>query len=221
VSKVVDKVVDNGVVVDNLKREGIGARFKAVRKHLGGSQKSFAEALGVSWRGIQENENHDRVPGGKILSGLTARGINTHWLLTEEGEMLLNQGAQSAPGELPASHAQYLVEESAPQPEGPAGVDAAFLRLCLGACVMVHGDPFARESTALQLEYACDLYNLLMKQAAAHGQGLKAGLADFSRLETRGLADQLRLLLQMNWARAYIYGDSTRPQGPSPSPGSY
>ena len=185
------------------------------------TQPEAATHLGIKFRSFQNYEGDVRPPKSDTLELFARGGINTNWLLTGEGEMLLNQGEQSAPGQLQASPAQYRVEESAPQPEAIAGVNAAFLRLCLGACVMVHGDPFARESTALQLEYACDLYNLLMKQAAAHGHGLKAFLADFSRLETRGLANQLRLLLQLGWARAYIYGDSTRPQGPSPSPGNY
>lgn len=219
-SKVVDKVVDRGVAVDNLKK-AVAARLKQARSALKMTQIDLCEASGMPLPSLKNYEGAKQLPGGPAQANLSKAGINTSWLMTGEGEMLLNQGAQSAPGQLQAGPAQYRVEESAPQQEAKAGVDAAFMRLCLGACVMVHGEPFARESTALQLEYACDLYNLLMKQAAAHGQGLKAGLADFSRLETRGLADQLRLLLQMNWARAYIYGDSTRPQGTSPSPGSY
>lgn len=199
----------------------IGSRLKVWRKSISLGQEDAAARIGLSPSTYQNYERDVRRPNAAGFNAFTKAGINAKWLLTGEGEMLLDQGAQSAPGQLQASPAQYRVEESAPQPEALAGVDSAFLRLCLGACVMVHGDPFARESTALQLEYACDLYNLLMKQAAAHGQGLKAGLADFSRLETRGLADQLRLFLQMNWARAYIYGDSARPQGPSPSPGNY
>lgn len=83
-------------------------------------------------------------------------------------------------------------------PEGrPQGVDAALLRLCLGACTLVYGDAFARQPAALQLEHAAALYNQVARHAAAHRDGLSAGLSAFARLHTRGLADQLRLFLQM------------------------
>lgn len=116
---------------------------------------------------------------------------------------MLLHGAQGGQASGSGSQAQYLVSEPEISVDTPLGVDAAFLRLCLGACVMIHGEAFAREPAALQLEHAADLYNLLMKQAAAQGQGIKASLAAFSRLETRGVADQLRLFLRLGWARVY------------------
>ena len=206
-NKVVDEVVDDGSVVDNLKRAGIGARIKAVRKHLGVSQKDFATTLGVSWRGIQENENHDRVPGGKILSGLTALGINTHWLLTEEGDMLLagagagDQGAavynsESLQPGIAQGQGQYQL---APQPVFQK-LDGALLRQCLGACAAVHGEQFTASNMFLQLEYAVDLYNRILRQI---GNEAEASLEDYARLETTGLADQLRIWLRMGKVKTF------------------
>jgi hypothetical protein len=97
----------------------------------------------------------------------------------------------------------YRVSEGSPQPEGPAGIDTALLRLCLGALAYIYGESFAAEPTALQLEYAADLYNQLVRLAAAHPAGLESGLNAFTRLEMRGLADQLRLLVQMASVRPY------------------
>ena len=207
-SKVVDKVVDNGMVVDNLKRAGIGARLKAIRKHLGVSQKAFAESLGVSWRGIQENENNDRVPGGKILSGLTALGIDTHWLLTEEGNMLLtgapgagNHGAAVYNSEsLQQGIAQGQAQYQLAPPVACQKLDGALLRQCWGACAAVHGEAFSASNTFLQLEYAVDLYNRILRQVGAEAE---ASLEDYARLETTGLADQLRIWLRMGKVNSF------------------
>lgn len=98
---------------------------------------------------------------------------------------------------------QYKVSEGSPQPETPAGVDLALLRLCLGACVMVHGPAFAAEPASLQMEYASNFYNLLTRIAPTHPGGARSGIHAFMRLETGSLADQLRLLLQMRWLERY------------------
>lgn len=90
----------------------------------------------------------------------------------------------------------YTYRGEAPE-DRPHGVDAALLRLCLGACALVYGEAFARQPAALQLEHAAALYNQVVRHAAAHRDGFAAGLAAFARLQTRGLADQLRLFLQM------------------------
>jgi hypothetical protein len=104
---------------------------------------------------------------------------------------------------LQGSPVHYRVSEASPQPEGQAGIDTALLRLCLGALAYIYGESFAAEPPALQLEYAADLYNQLVRLAAAHPAGLKSGLNAFTRLEMRGLADQLRLLVQMASVRPY------------------
>lgn len=181
---------------------GFSWRLKAARAALGLTQIQMAEQSGVSARGYQGYEDGRSVPGGEVVAGMVRLGVNANWLLTGVGDMLL-QGAQGVQASGNGNQAQYLVSEPEISVDTPLGVDSAFLRLCLGACAMVHGEAFAREPAALQVEYACDLYNLLMKQATAQGQGIKAGLAAFSRLETRCVADQLRLFLQLGCARVY------------------
>lgn len=176
------------------------------RRHLGLSQEALSEQFGYgSARTYQKNEAGHNEPGILLAAAFVRFGINANWLVAGEGDMLLPGQLGGVGGQCPGGgyQVQGVVSEPSPQAEAPTGVDCGFLRLCLGACVLVHGDTFAREPAALQLEYACDLYNLAMKQAAAHGQGTAAGLAAFSRLETRGLADQLRLFLQLGWARVY------------------
>lgn len=119
--------------------------------------------------------------------------------LPDAGEEPAPQAARRArPAHHVADSAPLLYTYIGEAPEGrPPGVDAALLRLCLGACTLVYGDAFARQPAALQLEHAAALYNQVVRHAAAHRDGLAAGLAAFARLQARGLADQLRLFLQM------------------------
>lgn len=118
-------------------------------------------------------------------------------------------GAPRAPR---VSHAEHTAADPAPSlytyrgeapAERPQGVDAALLRLCLGACTLVYGEAFARQPATLQIEHAADLYNQVVRHAAAHKDGVRAGINAFARLETRGLAEQLRLFLQMDLLRPW------------------
>jgi len=67
----------------------IGSRMRQAREYFGFSQKEMADKLGVSKRGIQDNETRNRVPGGEVINGFVFLGINANWLLTGEGPMLL------------------------------------------------------------------------------------------------------------------------------------
>lgn len=67
----------------------IGGRMRVAREFLGFSQQGLADELGVSKRGIQDNETRNRVPGGDVINGFIHLGINANWLLTGEGPMLL------------------------------------------------------------------------------------------------------------------------------------
>jgi len=79
-------------------------------------------------------------------------------------------------------------------------VDAALLAGCLDACVAVHGVAFQDLTASEQVMYAVELYNLLVRMTQAtrkSGDPLRA----LQRLESAGLADQLRLLVKMGMAR--------------------
>jgi transcriptional regulator with XRE-family HTH domain len=67
----------------------IGGRMRVAREFLGFSQQGLADELGVSKRGIQDNETRNRVPGGDVINGFVYLGINANWLLTGDGPMLL------------------------------------------------------------------------------------------------------------------------------------
>jgi hypothetical protein len=89
---------------------------------------------------------------------------------------------------------------AAAQPSEPHGeVDERVLSGCLVACSAVHGEEFANLSTAQQLGYTVDFYNLLVRMC--HSQGVAIG--DMQRLETKGLAEQLGAFVKLGWARKF------------------
>ena len=86
------------------------------------------------------------------------------------------------------------------QPSDPHGeIDELVLSCCLSACNVVHGDEFAKLSTAQQLGYTVDFYNLLVRMC--HSQGVAIG--DMKRLETKGLVEQLGAFVKLGWARKF------------------
>lgn len=71
--------------------------MRQAREHLKLSQQELADKIGVSKRGIQDNETRNRVPGGEVINGFVGLGINANWLLTGEGPMLLADLVQTRP----------------------------------------------------------------------------------------------------------------------------
>lgn len=71
-----------------LKKE-IGNRLREFREHKDLTQTVFAGFLGVSKRGIQDNESGKNIPGGLLLLGLHRMGLNIVWLLSGEGDMII------------------------------------------------------------------------------------------------------------------------------------
>lgn len=83
-------------------RQAAGERLRRAREILGYNQTRLAEAIGASKRGLQDNEAGKSVPGGQVLAGLAALGINVNWLLTGEGpERLEDTKPVEAPSQVP------------------------------------------------------------------------------------------------------------------------
>lgn len=180
--------------------------MKEAREALGLSQIAFNEKYGSgSVRTYQKNEGGLNEAGICLAESFVRAGINANWLLTGEGEMLL----QGAPGPSAQGAAVYNRENVVAQglaqyqeAPGPAitGIDGALLRQCWSACAAVHGQAFTAASPFLQLEHAVELYNLLQRLAAA---GAQAALDDFARLDVGDLAQQLRIFIKMGRARPF------------------
>lgn len=100
----------------------------------------------------------------------------------------------------PVIKAQSLSMYRVQEPGNPHGEFNEFiLSGCLSACNVVHGEEFAKLSTAQQLGYAVDFYNLLVRMC--HSQGVAIG--DMKRLETKGLVEQLGAFVKLGWARKF------------------
>jgi transcriptional regulator with XRE-family HTH domain len=71
-------------------------RLKAIRSFLGKTQKDMAAALGVSLGSLQAYESGSSYPGGRVLEELARLGVNSNWVLLEEGDMM--RGKDLPPG---------------------------------------------------------------------------------------------------------------------------
>ncbi len=87
--------------------------------------------------------------------------------------------------------------------EGQAEINAHLLWLCYSSCLQVYGEGFARESVQVQIDYAVDFYNLLLRLSAARRADAGFSAAQFNRLEAQDMASQLRLLVRLKWVKPY------------------
>jgi transcriptional regulator with XRE-family HTH domain len=68
-------------------------RIKQLRHFLKLTQKQFAEAISTSPQNITKYEKGDIQPSSDLLSRMYKQfSVNTHWLLTGEGQMFVNDG---------------------------------------------------------------------------------------------------------------------------------
>lgn len=77
-------------------------------------------------------------------------------------------------------------------------IDEVLLDSCHAACRRVYGGDFDGAAMSVQLGYAVDLYNLLVKMSAQKG-----GLSEMKRLEVNGLVDQLNVFIRLGWPRKF------------------
>lgn len=85
-------------IVDNQKI-AVGVRLKEARAALGLTQKELCALIEMPLPSLRDYELGKRIPGGDAIGGLVRAGINSNWLLTGEGPMLLST--------LPATEIQY------------------------------------------------------------------------------------------------------------------
>ena len=67
----------------------IRERLKQCRLALSASQVEMDERLSLGRRSWQRYEGGDNVPGSQVIAGLVRLGFNANWVLTGEGEMLI------------------------------------------------------------------------------------------------------------------------------------
>lgn len=168
---------------------------------------SFATACGFS-EGALRKYMKGATPGSNKMSAMARyRRVRMEWLETgapPKYERDLAALAHGQPQLVSQSsntlRANQYVTLTTPDHQGGA-VNSGLMRLCMLACNQVHGEDFAKTLPVVQLEYICDFYNQLV--AMANAKGPSGSLDDFCQLDPCALAEQLRFLLQMGWARQF------------------
>lgn len=167
---------------------------------------SFAHACGFS-EGTLRKYLKGATPGSDKMSAMAKyRRVRMEWLATgappkyERDLMVFAHGAGKTNASAQVAM-QYMVGAGNDHQDGR--VNSALMRLCMLACNQVHGEDFSKSLFLVQLDYACDFYNQLV--AMANAKGPRASLDDFCQLDVSAIADQLRFLLQMGWARPFPF----------------
>lgn len=167
------------------------AAFVARLDEISGKNKSeFSRRCGFKESVLRGYLIDGKKPGLDYLVAIAnAASVNIDWLATGKGSK--TRAEQRAA----QSQAQYQVSGETP---APPRIEYALLRQCLGACNIVYGEAFGATSTALQLEYAVDLYNALLPNI-----GARVSLQDLAARDTRSMADALRGLIAIGAARPW------------------
>lgn len=90
----------------------IAERIRAARLALGLTQADAASKFEIPIGSLRKYESGPSEPGSAALSGFTRAGINSNWLLTGEGAMLLSD-AQQSPAPTDARTFPGVVEQTA------------------------------------------------------------------------------------------------------------
>ena len=76
----------------------IAERLRYAREKMGIGQVDAASKFGIPVSSYRKYESGPSEPGSEAMAGITRAGINVHWLLTGEGEMLRSDAQpRSAP----------------------------------------------------------------------------------------------------------------------------
>jgi len=97
----------------------------------------------------------------------------------------------------PAVEARMMMAmESSPATQGEySEINVRLLDNCLDACSKVHGQEFDALKASQQIDYAADLYNLLVRMSHSKGEKLDS----MFRLEVTGLVELLQVFIKLGW----------------------
>jgi transcriptional regulator with XRE-family HTH domain len=184
----------------------ISTRIKEVRGVLGLTQKELCEKIGMKLPSLRDYELGNRIPGGDALTTLVSVGINANWLLSGEGAMLLiddkkSQGDPTITNPALPDERFYMAgwANTAGKAVHGNSIDFNILTCCYSACLNVYGEKFIHIEPVLQMEYAVNLYNLLVNVSLSNGGKFE----DMIRLEVKGLVEQLNVFIKLRWAKKF------------------
>lgn len=75
-------------------------RLVKSRKYLKLNQRSFAERVGVDQGRVSQWENGKSLPSSSALTEMARLGININWLLTGDGNMMVETQSYKKEGEI-------------------------------------------------------------------------------------------------------------------------
>jgi hypothetical protein len=84
------------------------------------------------------------------------------------------------------------------EPASGIAIDESLLTACHKACRGAYGDHFDQQPVDVQMGYAVDLYNLLVRMSAQNG-----GIEQMKRLEIVGILELLKVFNRLGWARKF------------------
>lgn len=166
--------------------------------------RAFARDAKVGESSLRDYMEGRRTPKRPAIEKIAFEGrVSTEWLATGTGpkEMRGVVWHATGSGKTTTAHDVHQYTQSAAPDATIDQVNIELLRMCLLASKRVFGEDFSHALVTIQLEYAADFYNQLA--LLARSKGPRANLGDFCKLEIAALADQLRLFIQMGWARNF------------------
>lgn len=123
----------------------IGSRIRCARENFGFIRPGFSEKFGVSVRTLENNERGRNEPGASLFLPFAALGVNTNWLLTGEGQMLL---ADMKPAKSYAIDFQCLQKSIQAVEEGLSGSSKRFDPLKKAELILAVYDLFQEPSVS-------------------------------------------------------------------------
>ena len=163
----------------------LSARVRKAREHLKLNQKDLADALGIHYRTLQDQERGKTVPSATVLQHLTSLGINGQWLLTGQGSMYPESfatGQQPAESNQPTQPTQVAT---------PGLIDQELHALVLDGILMIYKQENARLPPRDLGRLAATIHNDLIQTYADPDErkiGLKMALKQLQRELTTPIA---------------------------------
>lgn len=194
---------ESSVPIRDQESELLQARIKEVVGNR--PVRAFARSAKVGESSLRDYMEGRRTPKRPAIEKIAFEGrVSTEWLATGTGPKEMRGVIWHATGSGKTTTAHDVHQYTQPS-EQEATIDqqinTELLRMCLLASKRVFGEDFSHALVTIQLVYAADFYNQLA--LLVRSKGPRANLGDFCKLEIAALADQLRLFIQMGWARNF------------------
>lgn len=151
-------------------RQLVAERLKTVRASFTLDQREFASICGVGYSTYQKYEMAMNLPGAEALEGFVKLKININWLLTGDGDMMLDtEDVPSTFFTQPRDNIQHHAKEAALPPYGFVLVPRYDVAASMGNGSVIHSeqvvDHLAFREEWVRTELSANPKNLLLISA--------------------------------------------------------